>query len=397
MRVLVHDYAGHPFQVQLSRELARRGHSVMHAWCARLQTPRGALARRPDDADSLMLEPIDLGHEFSKYGLVSRWRQEGAYGRLLAERVRQFRPDVVISGNTPIRSQAGLMRQARRSGSVFVFWVQDVLGVGIGHALRRRLGAVGAIPARFLQRMERGLWHRSEHVVVISEDFLPHLPPDVRAQRSSVVHNWAPMDEVPPQARCNDWSTTHGIADRPSYIYTGTLGLKHNPDLLAALARRVGEHLGGQVTVVSEGPGADYLRGLELDNLRILPFQPFEQIPQVLASADVLVALLEADAGEFAVPSKVLTYLCARRPLLLAVPGKNLARRIVEQAGAGLAVDPNDEAGFVNAGMTLGRDAELRERLGKQGRKYAERTFDINAVADRFERIFEVAEHQRRK
>ena len=38
MRILVHDYAGHPFQVQLSRALAQRGHDVLHAYCASLQT-----------------------------------------------------------------------------------------------------------------------------------------------------------------------------------------------------------------------------------------------------------------------------------------------------------------------------------------------------------------------
>src|SRR5664280_3290446 len=45
MRLFVHDYAGHPFQVQLSRELARRGHAVVHAYAGGLLTPRGTLQR----------------------------------------------------------------------------------------------------------------------------------------------------------------------------------------------------------------------------------------------------------------------------------------------------------------------------------------------------------------
>ena len=40
----------------------------------------------------------------------------------------------------------------------------------------------------------------------------------------------------------------------------------------------------------------------------------------MLASADVLVALLETDAGAFSVPSKVLTSLSAGRPILAAIP-----------------------------------------------------------------------------
>ena len=34
MKIIVHDYAGHPFQVQLSRRLASRGHEVLHLYCA---------------------------------------------------------------------------------------------------------------------------------------------------------------------------------------------------------------------------------------------------------------------------------------------------------------------------------------------------------------------------
>jgi glycosyltransferase involved in cell wall biosynthesis len=389
MRILVHDYAGHPFQVQLSRELARRGHQVLHAWCARLQTPRGALALDESDPGTLSLEGIDLGEEFSKYGLVSRWRQEGRYGKLLADRIRAFSPDVVISGNTPLRAQSIAQRACLANGTKFVFWVQDVLGVGIAHALRRRLGPFGRVPAAFLQRMERSLWRRSDHVVVISEDFLPYLPEGKRQGAATVIHNWAPIDDMPLRPRENAWAKEQGLGEGPRFVYTGTLGLKHNPRLIAALAEAVGRELSGEVIVTSEGPGARYLEQLGLENLKVLPFQPFERMPEVLASGDLLLAILEADAAEFAVPSKVLTYLCAGRPLLLAVPPANLSRRIVERAAAGSVVGPDDEQAFVDAGLELARNEAIRLEMGDNARRYAEAHFDVRSIADRFERIFE--------
>src|SRR5581483_7162574 len=103
--------------------------------------------------------------------------------------------------------------------------------------------------------------------------------------------------------------------------------------------------------VISEGLGRQYLearrRELQLSNLRLLDFQPHPVLSQVTASADVLVAMVEKDAGAFSVPSKVLTYLCAGRPILLAVPLRNLAARIVTRSGAGLVVDPEDVPGFI--------------------------------------------------
>ncbi len=98
-------------------------------------------------------------------------------------------------------------------------------------------------------------------------------------------------------------------------------------------------------------------------------------------------ALLEPDAGVFSVPSKVLSYLCAARPVLLAVPPENLAARIVSRNNAGRVVEPTDTAGFLAAAGELLGDEDLRGRLGTDARAYAEATFDLERIADEFERI----------
>ena len=124
-----------------------------------------------------------------------------------------------------------------------------------------------------------------------------------------------------------------------------------------------------------------------ITTLKRLGFQPFEVLPDVLGSADVLVAILEPDAGVFCVPSKVLSYLCAGRPVLLAVPEENLVARIVADEQAGLVVDPTDVAGFSAAALKLAESPELREQAGRAARHYAETHFDIDRITDRFEQI----------
>jgi glycosyltransferase involved in cell wall biosynthesis len=116
-------------------------------------------------------------------------------------------------------------------------------------------------------------------------------------------------------------------------------------------------------------------------------YAAFEDLPDVLASADVLVSVLQPDAGVFSVPSKVNTYLCAGRPLLLAVPAENLASRLVTGAGAGLAVDPADANGFVEAAQKLFESGELRSTCGRNARTYAESHFNIETITDNFEEI----------
>ncbi len=135
----------------------------------------------------------------------------------------------------------------------------------------------------------------------------------------------------------------------------------------------------------------EMLRARPLPNLRLLPFQPMEHYPDILGSADVLVALLEPTAGTFSVPSKVLSYLCAGRPVLAAIPPENLAARTIERAGAGLVVSPTDEEAFLVAAKRLRVEHGLRHDAGRAARAYAEVTFDTDRITDRFETVIDRA------
>ena len=118
-----------------------------------------------------------------------------------------------------------------------------------------------------------------------------------------ILENWAALDEVPQIPRKNAWAAEHGLVDKPVFLYSGTLGLKHRPDLLYDIAKTLKDEC--QVVVISEGVGRDFLEKMPpLENLLLLDFQPYHRLPEVLASADVLLATLEADAGQFAVHSK---------------------------------------------------------------------------------------------
>jgi colanic acid biosynthesis glycosyl transferase WcaI len=105
----------------------------------------------------------------------------------------------------------------------------------------------------------------------------------------------------------------------------------------------------------------------------------------------VLVALLEPTAGTFSVPSKVLSYLCAGRPILAAIPPENLAARTIERARAGLVVSPTDAEAFLVAAKRLRVEDGLRQESGTAARAYAEVTFDTNRITDRFETVIDRA------
>ncbi len=399
MRILLHDYSGHPFQVELSRELARRGHAVLHLYSSAIPSPRGRLQREPGDAEGLAIEGVGIGGAIDKYGFARRWFQERRYAGKLAVRIAAFAPDAVISGNAPPHVQLAAQRTAHAGKARFVFWLQDLYGEAAQRILPKRLKLAGSLAARWLTSAEAACLRRSDAVVAITEDFVPLLQRHgVDGRRIAVIENWSPLDEIAPRPKDNRWSRRHQLSDTANLIYAGTLGLKHNPSLLATLAEAVADRPDARVVVASEGLGADYLaaakRDRQLGRLVLLPFQDFADLPDMLGAADAALALLEPDAGVFSVPSKVLTYLAAGRPIVGAMPRANLAARLIERERAGLVVAPDDPRAFVASCRRLLDDAGQRQAMATNGRAYAERHFAIGPIAERFLALLQTSENQ---
>lgn len=390
MRLVVQDYAGHAFPAQLARALAALGHDVLHLQCASFVSGKGKVEREADDPAGLEFDRVVLDADFAKYDVRRRVAHERELGRRLGDLIEAFRPDAVLS-NAPLLVQAVLQRRSRALGAGFVFWQQDIFSAATRRVLGRRSRLVGEAASRAVASLERRVLRGSDAVVVISEDFLPQLRLwGIEESRVEVIENWAPLAELPVLPRDNAWAAEHGLVGRAVFLYSGTLGFKHDPSLLLELSRWAGER-NAIVVVVSEGPGANWLaeHGSGEPALRLLRYQPYERLAEVHASADVLVALLEPEAGAFSVPSKVLSYLCAGRPLLVSVPEDNLAARIVGRSGGGVVVPPRDARALVVAAEELLADPELRAELGRRGRAYAEATFDLETIGGRFERLLE--------
>jgi glycosyltransferase involved in cell wall biosynthesis len=397
MKILVNDFAGHPFQMQLSRALARAGHTVLHTYFLANNTPKGPAGLCADDPAGFSIAALGIPREFKKHSIVSRWFADVAYGKAVRERIRAFQPDVILSANTPLDAQAILLKAAAECDAKFVFWLQDLLSTGIGFALRmKKLPFAGAV-AKFYERRERGQLQQSDAIVCIAPAFREKLRQwAIHAAKTFVIENWASPQEVIPMAHDNPWAREQGLAGKFCFLYSGTLGMKHKPELLLALARHYAGNPDVVTIVVAQGAGADWLRAhsdVRPESLRLLPFQPYERLSEVFGAADVLLGILNADCGEFAVPSKTLAYLCAGRPILIAAPARNLAAQTIQRAAAGEVVASDSPEAFVAAAARLYANHAGRAKYAASARAYAERTFCIATIAEQFLSAFDFALH----
>ncbi|MEY9993530.1 colanic acid biosynthesis glycosyl transferase WcaI [Streptomyces sp. V4I8] len=390
MRILVHDYSGHPFQAQLSRELAQRGHDVLHSTCAAYVSGKGNLAE--DAVTGLRFVTIGDHVVLDKGAYVQRLFQETRLGLELARQVRREKPDVAMLANLPIPALVVAAAALETQRIPWVLWHQDITAVALKSFAAAGVSRLMGVAATVIERGEKWSARRASAIVVIADSFVRVHREWGTAHKVTVIPNWAPLGEILPVARANAWSQEQGLTGVRTVLYSGTIGLKHNPVLLVRLVetlREQGERV--RLVVVNDGPAVPVIkeaaaaRGVELT---LLPFQPYDRLPEVLGTGDVLVVLLTADAGEFSVPSKTLSYLCAGRPVLGLMPEDNLAAKLLRQAGS--AVFAPEESSLADAARWVREvlnDSVRAESLGKESRALAEREFALEGCASKFEEI----------
>jgi glycosyltransferase involved in cell wall biosynthesis len=125
-----------------------------------------------------------------------------------------------------------------------------------------------------------------------------------------------------------------------------------------------------------------------LHNLRFVDQQPREKIPSYIAASDAcLVLLKKTELFKTVIPTKMLEFMSCGCPVILGVDGQ--ARSILEEARAGLVIEPENSEALVNAMCYLAANPELAREMGQRGREYIVRKFSRRHTAEKYIRMLE--------
>jgi glycosyltransferase involved in cell wall biosynthesis len=389
MSIALIDYGCHGFCFRLALKMRERGLAVDYVVNGSLESPNlSSLPSWTEQAPALVRNII-CERPYGKMGLRDRLKGELEWGRRCVALLEETRPEAIIVTCVPLTAVTAIHRWALSRKVPFIYWLQDIQSRAIHDLLGRKLGMPGRTLGAFAHIWEQDILEQSDMVITIAPGHEKELPPAVRRSgRHALLENWANIEESPEHPVANSWSCAHGLHQTANILYSGTLGLKHDLNTFYALAKRFQPRPDVRIVIVSSGQAAEKVQAkamsLGLKNLVVLPFQPYAEVPKVLASAAVLIAPLDASAGAFCVPSKILSYLCAARPTVLAIDKSNAAAQTIRNAGAGYVVPSGQTNAFVESVETLLNDPDLRLQLGRSARAYAEKTFAIENVIQRF-------------
>jgi glycosyltransferase involved in cell wall biosynthesis len=292
------------------------------------------------------------------------------------------RPDVVVATSPQFLTAVAGYALARMKRVPFVLEVRDLWPASIVDVGAMRPGSP---VVRTLEAAERFLYRHADHIVVVTDSFVDAIAAHgIPRDKISVVKNGVDLDMFRPGPAENGVRERLGLRDKFVAAYIGTHGMAHGlGTILEAAAQLRHDH---RYCFLLIGDGAEK-GGLQqraasegLRNVLFLDQLPHESIPDHVRAADVTLVLLR-DRALFrsVIPSKIFEFMGAARPIVIGVDGE--ARRLVEDAGAGVFVPPEDASALAATIRRLDSDPAARCRMGQSGRDFVERHFSRRAQA----------------
>ncbi len=293
------------------------------------------------------------------------------------------RPDVVIASSPQLLVGLSGWWLARCKRARFIFevrdlWPESLAAVGVGIA--------DALVYRSLARMARFLYRNSDHIVVVTPAFKEYLVQhwQIAPKKISVIENGVEADVFSP--RTESQLRTELDADGKFVVsYIGTMGNAHGLQMLVEAAAQL-QMSAPNILFVLVGEGAEkeqlvsLTRSSGLTNLRFVDPQSREKIPAYICASDACVVLLKKnEIFKTVIPSKMLEFMSCARPVILGVEGQ--ARKVLEEGRAGICVEPGNPSDLAEAILRLAGDEQLRETLGRNGRRHVLQHFSRRQTA----------------
>ncbi|MDD0838928.1 glycosyltransferase family 4 protein [Curvibacter sp. HBC61] len=301
-------------------------------------------------------------------------------------RLRGVQPDVIfVFEPSPVTVGLPAVWLGQRKKVPVVFWALDLWP--------ETLSAIGVVRSKlvlgWVAHMVRYIYKRCELVLGQSRGFMTSLAKYCdNKDKIRYFPSWS--EDVFIEGNVQPAPEVPRMPGTFSVLFAGNIGEAQDMPAVLDAVERLKENLAIRWIIVGDGRKTEWLqtevfkRGLQ-DRVVLAGRFPVERMPSFYAHADALLVSLKRDpVFSMTIPGKVQSYLMAGIPLLGMLDGEGAA--VIRDADAGLTCDAGDGEGLANAVLALAAmPVEVRQRLGLNGRHYAQQEFGRAQLMDRLE------------
>ncbi|MHC4075147.1 MAG: glycosyltransferase family 4 protein, partial [Planctomycetota bacterium] len=219
------------------------------------------------------------------------------------------------------------------------------------------------------------------------EEFLINVN-GVPADKISMIPNGADLDIIKPDYKDNWVREKHNLTGKFVVTYVGAHGATNTLSQLINAAVILKDKA-PDVQFLLVGDGIRKAQLIEqasensLDNVTFVPPVPKTQIGDYVNASDVCTAVLKRiESFKTVYPNKVFDYMAAAKPIIIGIDG--VARKLIEDAGSGIYVEPENPQEFAEAVLKLKDNPELCREYGRSGLSFVRENFDRKMLADKY-------------
>jgi putative colanic acid biosynthesis glycosyltransferase WcaI len=298
--------------------------------------------------------------------------------------------DITICLSPPIQSTLVSAAIRRRIGKL-VMLIQD-----LPTEAARSVGMLkNGLLVRLGTALERTTYARADHIVVISGSFAKYVRGlGVDSRRITQIPNWADVDTVQPSNPDQAVRARLGAAANDFLVvHSGNMGAKQ--DLTNVIAAAAILSKDSRVKIALVGDGAERaniesaLRLSKLNNVLLLPLQSEADFPRVLAASDALLINQAPMVIDSVLPSKLLAYMAAGRPILAAVHQDSATADLVRRASCGVVTSAGQPAALAESirAMVTSSESGRGVEMGKRGRSYVVEHFERDSILRQWDEL----------
>ena len=243
---------------------------------------------------------------------------------------------------------------------------------------------------KFMYWMQNLGYKRAKWINVLTpafEEFLVNVDGVARG-KISMIPNGADLDIIKPGPKDNWVREKYNLEDKFVVTYVGAHGVTNTLMQLLETARILKEKDSDvRIMLVGDGIRKPMLKAKAaewaLDNVLFVDSVPKDVIADYIAASDICTAVLKKyELFKAIYPNKVFDYMAASRPIIVGIDG--VARKLIEDAQAGIYVEPENAEEFVEVILKLKEYPQLCNEYGENGLNFAKQNFDRAVLADRY-------------
>jgi len=235
---------------------------------------------------------------------------------------------------------------------------------------------------------ERRACLNAHRIIVVSRENLEEAVKYYRLERGevSVIPNGVDLERFDPKVECGGIRRRFGLEGKDVILYVGGLRERKGlPYLLTAMRQLRRQSPNTVLLICGEGNQKSNLQRMSRD-LGVSEYViftgkiPYEELPQYYAACDVFVLPSNYEAQGIV----LLEAMASQKPVVATRVG-GIPETV--DSDTGILIPPRDPSALAQAVSRLLQDSQLREDMGKAGRRRA-RAFDWEIIAARTLKLY---------